>query len=166
MPAGIESDDRDRPTARTGLRGSRRRSDFWTHQPVRDASARSSHASAGGEENAHETDHRRAAAAVALSLMLATSVLAMDCANASKNQAAGVQAVLDSNFEVAWISKGLQQRIDQGVVDPLTGAGLHGLIGFDSTTTASSTRAPGSASVPKAPRSPITPRKTAPPVEV
>jgi hypothetical protein len=72
-----------------------------------------------------------AAVAVAMSLVLATSALAMDCVNASKNQAAGVQAVLDSNFEPVWLSKGLQQRIDQGVVDPLTGAGLHGLIGFD-----------------------------------
>ena len=69
--------------------------------------------------------------AVALSLVLATSALAMDCVNASKNQAAGVQAVLDSNFEPVWISDGLQQRIDQGVVDVETGEGLHGLIGFD-----------------------------------
>jgi hypothetical protein len=66
-----------------------------------------------------------------MSLVLATSVLAMDCANASKNQAAGVQAVLDSNFEPVWISNGLQHRIDQGVVDGDTGEGLHGLIGFD-----------------------------------
>ena len=72
-----------------------------------------------------------AATAIALSLILATSVLAMDCANASKNQAAGVQVVLGSDFQPVWISKGLQQRFDQGVVDPLTGEGLHGLIGFD-----------------------------------
>jgi hypothetical protein len=72
-----------------------------------------------------------AVSAVALSLVLATSALAMDCTNASKIPAAGVQAVLDSNFQPVWISHGLQQRIDAGVVDPLTGAGLHGLIGFD-----------------------------------
>jgi hypothetical protein len=73
-----------------------------------------------------------AVSAVALSLVLATSVLAMNCANASKNQAAGVQAVIDINTGApVWISNGLQQRIDQGVVDPLTGAGFHGLIGID-----------------------------------
>jgi hypothetical protein len=73
-----------------------------------------------------------AAAAVAMSLVLATSALAMDCANASKNQAAGVQAVFDINtFQPVWISKGLQQRIDQGIVDPQTGAGFHGLLGID-----------------------------------
>jgi hypothetical protein len=73
-----------------------------------------------------------AVSAVALSLVLATSALAMDCANASKNQAAGVQAVIDINTGAAvWISNGLQHRLDQGVVDPLTGAGLHGLIGID-----------------------------------
>jgi hypothetical protein len=73
-----------------------------------------------------------AVSAVALSLVLATSALAMDCANASKNQAAGVQAVFDINtFQPVWISHGLQQRIDQGVVDPLTGEGFHGLLGID-----------------------------------
>ena len=73
-----------------------------------------------------------AVAAVALSLVLATSALAMDCVNASKNQAAGVLAVLDFNtFMPVWISDGLQQRIDHGVIDPVTGAGLHGLIGID-----------------------------------
>ena len=34
-------------------------------------------------------------------------------------------------MEPVWISNGLQRRIDQGVVDPLTGEGFHGLIGFD-----------------------------------
>lgn len=73
-----------------------------------------------------------AAAAIALSLVLATSALAMDCANASKNQAAGVQVVFGTNAGgIVWISNGLQRRIDQGLVDPLTGAGFHGLIGLD-----------------------------------
>jgi hypothetical protein len=75
-----------------------------------------------------------AVAAVAMSLVLATSALAMDCVNASKNQAAGVQLVIDINTgAIVWISNGLQNRIDQGVVDPLTGAGFHGLIGLDFT---------------------------------
>ena len=73
-----------------------------------------------------------AIAAVAMSLALATSVLAIDCANASKNQAAGVLAVIDIDTGApVWISDGLQQRIDHGVIDPATGEGLHGLIGLD-----------------------------------
>lgn len=73
-----------------------------------------------------------AVAAVAMSLVLATSALAMDCVNASKNPAAGVLAVFDVNTgATVWISDGLQQRIDHGVIDPVTGAGLHGLIGLD-----------------------------------
>jgi hypothetical protein len=73
-----------------------------------------------------------AVAAVGLSLVLATSALATDCANASKNQAAGVLAVFDITTGAAvWISDGLQQRLDHGVIDPLTGAGLHGLFGID-----------------------------------
>ena len=73
-----------------------------------------------------------AVSAGVLSLVLAASALAMDCTNASKNPAAGVQAVIDVNTGApVWISNGLQQRLDRGVVDPLTGAGLHGLIGID-----------------------------------
>ena len=38
-----------------------------------------------------------------------------------------------STGAVVWISNGLQQRIDQGIVDGETGEGFHGLIGFDGT---------------------------------
>jgi hypothetical protein len=57
---------------------------------------------------------------------------AHECVNADKNQAAGVQVVIDDTTgEIVWISKGLQQRIDQGLVDPETGEGFSGLLGFD-----------------------------------
>src|SRR5262245_26673157 len=58
--------------------------------------------------------------------------LAGHCTNADKNAAAGVQAVIDAfSGEIVWISDGLQARIDNGVVDLATGAGFHGLLGFD-----------------------------------
>ena len=68
--------------------------------------------------------------------MLAASAapsLAHECVNASKqNQAAGVQVVFDINSGgIVWVSKGLQQRIDQGLVNPDTGEGFRGLMGFD-----------------------------------
>jgi hypothetical protein len=74
-----------------------------------------------------------AVAALALSLVLATSALAFDCTNASKSSpSAGVQVVININTgAIVWVTQGLQKRIDQGLVDPDTGAGFHGLIGLD-----------------------------------
>ena len=64
--------------------------------------------------------------------VLATGpALAFHCTNADKNPAAGVQAVFDANFQLVSITDGLQHRIDQGIVDFDTGAGFHGLLGFD-----------------------------------
>ena len=57
---------------------------------------------------------------------------AHECVNADKNQTAGVQVVIDVNTgAVVWVSNGLQQRIDHGLVDPDTGEGFSGLLGFD-----------------------------------
>jgi hypothetical protein len=71
------------------------------------------------------------AAATAL-LAAAGPAWAHECVNADKNQAAGVQVVIDANTgELVWISQGLQQRIAQGLVDPDTGEGFSGLLGFD-----------------------------------
>lgn len=57
---------------------------------------------------------------------------AHECVNADKNQAAGVQVVIDVNTgAIVWASEGLQRRIDQGLVDPATGEGFSGLVGFD-----------------------------------
>jgi hypothetical protein len=73
-----------------------------------------------------------AVALVAAALIAAGPVLADHCTNASKPPAAGVQVVIDTNTgAIVWISNGLQHRVDQGLVDPNTGAGFSGLIGFD-----------------------------------
>ena len=69
---------------------------------------------------------------LAVAVLTAGPALAGHCTNADKNAAAGVQAVIDINTgQLVWISTGLQARIDQGIVDLNTGAGFHGLIGFD-----------------------------------
>jgi hypothetical protein len=70
------------------------------------------------------------AAALVLS---ASPSLAAECVNASKNdQSAGVQAIIDlTTGEVVWSTPGLANRFDQGLVDPDTGEGFHGVIGFD-----------------------------------
>ena len=68
---------------------------------------------------------------LALTLMLATSVLAFECTNLSKGPGAGAQLIFGANNEVLFISKGLERRIDQGLVDFETGEGFHGLVAFD-----------------------------------
>jgi hypothetical protein len=59
--------------------------------------------------------------------------LAHECVNASKtDQSAGVQVIIDlTTDEVVWSTPGLANRFAQGLVDPDTGEGFHGLIGFD-----------------------------------
>jgi len=70
--------------------------------------------------------------APALLVLAAGPGSAHECVNASKqNIAAGVQVVLNDQDEIVWLTKGLQNRIDQGLVDPETGEGFHGLVGFD-----------------------------------
>jgi hypothetical protein len=82
-----------------------------------------------------KTIRRVSLGAVALmvaALLAAGPVLANHCMNADKNQAAGVQVVIDANTgAIVWISNGLQHRIDQGLVNPDTGEGFSGLLGFD-----------------------------------
>jgi hypothetical protein len=81
------------------------------------------------------TIHRLALSSVAVTAALLTAAgptWAHECVNADKNAAAGVQVVIDANTgALVWISDGLQQRIEQGLVDPDTGEGFSGLIGFD-----------------------------------
>lgn len=81
------------------------------------------------------TKRRLAVAAIATpaALVLAAGPAnAHECINASKqNQAAGVQLVLNDQDEIVWLTQGLQNRIDRGLVDPSSGEGFHGLIGFD-----------------------------------
>jgi hypothetical protein len=72
-------------------------------------------------------------AALLISVLIAAPALAHQCANASKSdQAAGAQIVLGPDFEeVIFITEGLANRLDKGVVDLETGEGFHGIIAFD-----------------------------------
>ena len=70
-------------------------------------------------------------AGVVLSLLVASSVLAFECTNLSKPPAAGTQVVFGPNNEIVWLSRGLERRIEQGIVNPVNGEGFHGLLGFD-----------------------------------
>lgn len=78
---------------------------------------------------------RRAAvgslAATAAVVLMAGPALAHECVNASKKADAGAQIVFGVTGDVVYVSKGLQSRIDQGLVDLESGEGFHGLIGFD-----------------------------------
>ncbi len=66
--------------------------------------------------------------------LAAGPAVAHQCVNASKkNQAAGVQVVFGDGDDPLWVSRGLQNRINRGIVDLDTGVGFHGLIGIDVT---------------------------------
>ena len=82
-----------------------------------------------------ERGTRRAITTLAMTavlMMVGGPALAHYCTNASMRTGAGVQVVFDGSFEnMLWASKGLQQRVANGVVDPDTGEGFHGLIGID-----------------------------------
>ena len=70
---------------------------------------------------------------LALVALAAGPVLAGHCTNADKNPAAGVQVTINLVTGQITFSSGLQQRIDQGIVDPITFEGFSGLAGFDVT---------------------------------
>jgi hypothetical protein len=70
--------------------------------------------------------------AVLASLVLASSALAHECTNYSKNDpAAGAQVLIGPTGEIVWMTEGVAERIEQGVLDPDTGEGFHGLVAFD-----------------------------------
>jgi hypothetical protein len=73
--------------------------------------------------------------AIAASLLIASSALAHECVNASKSdQGAGAQVLIDdSTGEIVWMTEGLANRLELGVIDPDSGEGFHGLIAFDAT---------------------------------
>ena len=70
-------------------------------------------------------------AATAAVVLSAGPGLAHECINASRNGVAGAQLVLGTDDSVIYISKGLQSRVDRGLVDFETGEGFSGLVGFD-----------------------------------
>ena len=56
--------------------------------------------------------------------------LATECVNASKPPSAGNQVIIGPSG-VVWSTPGLANRFAQGLVDPDTGEGFHGLVGLD-----------------------------------
>ena len=78
---------------------------------------------------------RTAVVATATVGMLAAGsgvAFAHQCINISKPTAAGVQIIIDETTgEPSWMTKGLEQRIANGLVDFETGEGFSGLLGID-----------------------------------
>ena len=71
-------------------------------------------------------------AGILASLLIASTALGFECTNASKSDpAAGAQVVFGVNGEILFITQGLANRIEQGLVNPDTGEGFHGLVAFD-----------------------------------
>lgn len=70
---------------------------------------------------------------IVASLAIASSALGHECVNASKSdQAAGAQALLDATTgELVWMTEGLANRLAQGLIDPGSSEGFHGLVAFD-----------------------------------
>jgi hypothetical protein len=80
---------------------------------------------------------RRAVAAAAISagtlIAMAGPAFADHCTNASRNAnnpTAGAQVILGDNGEIISATNGVVNRIDQGLIDPNTGEGFHGIISF------------------------------------
>ena len=67
------------------------------------------------------------------SLSIASSALGHECTNASKSDpAAGAQVLHRATTgEIVWMTEGLANRLAQGLIDPGSGEGFHGLIAFD-----------------------------------
>ena len=74
-------------------------------------------------------------AALVGSVLLPATAFAHECFNISKHEhapAAGAQVVIDVNTdEVVWATKGVENRIEQGIIDPESGEGFHGILGLD-----------------------------------
>jgi len=70
-------------------------------------------------------------AAAATIVLSAGASLAHECTNLDKKPGAGAQLVLGPDDSIVYMSKGLENRINQGLVDFETGEGFSGLIAFD-----------------------------------
>jgi hypothetical protein len=85
---------------------------------------------------------RRVAAGAAISIGAVVAVagpaFADHCTNASRNlhnPTAGAQVILGENDEIVWATNGVYNRIDQGLIDPDSGEGFHGLVSFGPVST-------------------------------
>lgn len=70
------------------------------------------------------------AGAAAFSMLAAGAATAHECTNLDKNAGAGAQVVFGPEGPV-YITNGLLNRFERGIVDPETGDGFSGLVGFD-----------------------------------
>jgi hypothetical protein len=73
--------------------------------------------------------------AVVATVGLTGTASAFHCTNVSRNAnnpGAGAQVVIDANTdEIVDATKGVEKRVEQGLIDPATGEGYHGLVGLD-----------------------------------
>jgi hypothetical protein len=57
------------------------------------------------------------------------------CTNIQKDQhdpSNGVQVIINvTDGSIEWANAGVVNRVDQGLIDPATGEGFHGLVGLD-----------------------------------
>jgi hypothetical protein len=79
---------------------------------------------------------RKAAAGAGVSILamvaMGGTALADHCTNAEKDPTKGVQVVInttDGSIESA--NAGVQNRVENGLIDPDSGEGFHGLVGLD-----------------------------------
>ena len=70
-------------------------------------------------------------AAVLASLTLASSALAFECTNVSKDPAAGAQVLIGPTGEILWMTEGVANRLERGLIDPDSAEGFSGLVAFD-----------------------------------
>jgi hypothetical protein len=69
----------------------------------------------------------------ALAALTSSTAFAHECFNIDKNQHnpdAGVQVAFDEDDNIAFASDGVMKRVEHGLIDPDSGEGFHGLIGF------------------------------------
>lgn len=72
-----------------------------------------------------------ATASAALVAMTAAPALGHECVNVSKPAGAGVQVIIGPSDDIVWATQGVWNRIAKGLIDPETGAGFQGLVGFE-----------------------------------
>jgi hypothetical protein len=76
-----------------------------------------------------------AATAVMAMLVMTGTASAFHCTNVSKdarNPGAGAQVVINPDTgEIVSASNGVQKRVENGLIDPDSGEGYHGLVGLD-----------------------------------